>query len=101
MSLSERLRAAALERAEASGQVIDGVVLEPSGVIDLRTMARDADREIDHCIELPRLPDAVVREALEVRLTPRSRWRRNRPSRLPLESTVIDLDAPTVSDLES
>ncbi|MEO0492303.1 MAG: hypothetical protein AAF081_02690 [Actinomycetota bacterium] len=55
MSLSDRLRAAALERARAAGQRVDDVVLEPTGVIDLRKMAREAERAVDRTVRLPRL----------------------------------------------
>lgn len=102
MSLSERLRAAALERAEASGQHVDGIVLEPTGVIDLREMVRDADREVDHSVELPKLPEPVDVESLERPLAEQSLWRRLRPAR-PVEVTpepVIDLrDDEPVLDL--
>ena len=93
MSLSERLRAAALERAEASGQHVDGIVLEPTGVIDLREMVRDADREVDNRVELPRLPEPVDESTWERPLAEQSLWRRLRPVR-PDDTTpepVIDL----------
>ena len=100
MSLSERLRAAALERAEASGQHVDGIVLEPTGVIDLREMVRDADREVDNRVELPKLPEPVDERSWERPLAEQSLWRRLRPGR-PDDTTpepVIDLrdDEPTL-----
>lgn len=100
MSLSERLRAAALERAESSGQHVDGIVLEPTGVIDLREMVRDADREVDHSVELPKLPEPVDESTWERPLADQSLWRRLRPVR-PEETApepAIDLrgDEPTI-----
>lgn len=53
MSLSDALRAAALERARRSGHTVGGLIIEPSGVIDLREMARSASREVDHSVKLP------------------------------------------------
>lgn len=100
MSLSERLRAAALERAEASGQHVDGIVLEPTGVIDLREMVRDADREVDHRVELPKLPEPVDVQTLERPLAEQPLWRRLRPARQPevAAAPVIDLrdDEPVI-----
>ena len=84
MSLSDALRAAALERAKESGQNVDGVVIEPSGVIDLREMARSASRETDRSVKLPTLAERVRadREAGEHdrSLTETSLWRRLRPN---------------------
>ena len=43
MSLSERLRQAALERARRSGEVVeDDYIIEQDGVIDLRRMTHEA-----------------------------------------------------------
>ena len=62
MSLSDALRAAALDRARRNGHTLDGVVIEPTGVIDLREMARSASRETDHSVKLPVIaaPDGLV-----------------------------------------
>lgn len=43
MSLSKRLREAALERARRDGQRVDDYVLEPDGVIDLRALEREPE----------------------------------------------------------
>lgn len=53
MTLSSALRAAALDRAQRSGETVDGIVLEPSGVIDLRELARAASHERDQRVTLP------------------------------------------------
>ena len=106
MSLSERLRAAALERAQTQGQHVDGVVLEPTGVIDLREMAREAARDVDHRVDLPRLGQSA--EATRERgLADTSLWRRLRPLPGTTPEPAIDLtseptvdltDAPAVAD---
>lgn len=43
MSLSKRLRDAALERARREGHQVDDYVLEPDGVIDLRAIRNEPD----------------------------------------------------------
>lgn len=101
MSLSERLRAAALERAERSGQHVDGVVLEPTGVIDLREMAKDATRDVDKTVQLPRLvgegEPTADRPLAETPL-----WRRLRPLPGTTPEPVVDLrDEPAVDLTEA
>lgn len=59
MSLSERLRQAALERAQMSGQRVDDYVLEPSGVIDLREFERESAPAVDSAVTLPPLERAA------------------------------------------
>lgn len=94
MSLSERLRAAALQRAEAAGQTVDGVVLEPNGVIDLREMARDAARDVDNRVDLPRLSEPAPTDR---QLGDTSLWRRLRPLPGTTPEATIDLrDEPTL-----
>lgn len=100
MSLSDRLRAAALDRAEKTGQTIDGVVLEPTGVIDLREMARSASRDVEQAVDLPEIGEAsTVRELYsdDRPLTNTALWRRLRP--LPTDDVTLDLtdDEPTVA----
>jgi len=48
MSLTERLREAALERARRSGGVVDGRVIEPEGVLDLRDLERQQQAVVDN-----------------------------------------------------
>ncbi|GEM_PF-2447643 len=61
MTLSERLRMAALCRAETSGEHFDGYVLEPTGVLDLRHVVRTTPGSGSKPADLPRLdlPPAV------------------------------------------
>lgn len=96
MSLSDALRAAALERARRSGENIDGIVLEPSGVIDLREMARAAGRETDRRIKLPMLTGRAIDDrAPDESLTETALWRRLRPVTPQPDGTPIDLDLTT------
>ncbi len=113
MSLSDALRAAALERAKKSGQTVDGVVLEPSGVIDLNEMEQAHARE--QAAAKPTLSQRVqeaTTEPEERTLTQTSLWRRLRPSdgAAPAEPTVdlttpdeptVDLTEPDPETLES
>lgn len=97
MSLSDALRAAALERARQSGHTLDGVVIEPTGVIDLREMARNAGRETDHSVKLPVIAGYLHRadREPETPLTETALWRRLRPagSSAPVtESDPAELD---------
>ena len=99
MSLSDALRAAALERAKRSGQTVDGVVLEPSGVIDLREMARAAGRENERRIKLPLLTGRTLDDRDDdTMLTETALWRRLRPVLPSTEPTQVDLtgDEPVV-----
>ncbi|MEM9518106.1 MAG: hypothetical protein AAGA37_02195 [Actinomycetota bacterium] len=91
MSLSDALRVAALERAQRSGQEIDGVVLEPDGVIDLRAMARDAGRDIDHhTIKLPILDGCAELDVRRPRVTIGETLTR-RARRGPTANITVDL----------
>ncbi|MEM9464532.1 MAG: hypothetical protein AAGA90_04135 [Actinomycetota bacterium] len=93
MSLSDALRAAALERARRSGHTIDGVVIEPTGVIDLREMARNAGRESDRSVKLPVISGHRPRPDRdpEPALTETSLWRRLRPAP---DGPATDADDP-------
>lgn len=55
MTLSERLRQAALERARRSGEVVeDGYIIEQGGVIDLRRLTHEATPVVsDRRVTLP------------------------------------------------
>ena len=98
MSLSDALRAAALERAARDGQNVDGIVIEPNGVIDLRAMVRQRAAEVTPTRTLPSLnprpSDGVDSETRP--LTQTALWRRLRPPSEP----EVDLTGPdTVLDL--
>jgi hypothetical protein len=110
MSLSDALRAAALERARRNGHTIDGVVIEPTGVIDLREMARSAGRETDRSVRLPFITGHRLRAEREPErpLTETALWRRLRPAADPAQDeATLDLTADqpivdlTLEDLDS
>ena len=107
MSLSDALRAAALDRARRSGHTLDGVVIEPTGVIDLREMARSASRETDHSVKLPVIAGYLQRidRAPEPPLADTALWRRLRPVSPDIneeptaEATPVDLAPLDLDDL--
>ncbi len=78
-TLSDALRKAALERAHHSGEVVDGVILEPDGVIDLRTLETESLRGVQR--STPMLPTLGLTEAgidlREEEPPTKSRWRRS------------------------
>jgi hypothetical protein len=78
-TLSDALRRAAIDRAHASGEVIDAFVLEPSGVIDLRRLeAESRDAAPRAALVLPTL--GITEADLDIRderPVPESRWRRS------------------------
>ena len=103
MSLSDALRAAALERARQSGHTVDGVVIEPTGVIDLREMARNAGRETDRSVKLPVIAGYLNRadREPETPLTETALWRRLRPAGSTAPATdadPVELDLTDESD---
>lgn len=75
-TLSDALRKAAIDRAHASGEVVDAFILEPNGVIDLRRLEAEyvAPRTV------PMLPTLGITEAdLDIRderPMPKTLWRR-------------------------
>ncbi len=101
MSLSDALRAAALDRARQNGQNVDGIVLEPSGVIDLREMARAAGREEERRVKLPMLAGRMSEERVEEgSLSDTSLWRRLRPvTPQPATPGEVDIDLTTPESL--
>lgn len=98
MSLSERLRLAALERARQSGQKIDNYVLEPSGVIDLREMERQPSPAVDNSVALPEIGESATvgdlygRPLAETRL-----WSRVRGTMVP----IADAAEPSAERVEA
>lgn len=96
MSLSNALRAAALDRARRNGQTLDGVVIEPTGVIDLREMARSAGRETDHSVKLPVIAGYLQRTDREPEpaLADTALWRRLRPVSPDAETAPADNLSP-------
>lgn len=84
MSLSERLRLAALERARRSGQKVDDYVLEPTGVIDLREMERQTPPAVDNTVSLPPLgSETEVDELYGKPLSETRLWKRVRGTMVP------------------
>lgn len=78
-TLSDALRRAAIDRAHASGEVIDAFVLEPSGVIDLRRLEAESTSAAPRTV--PMLPTLGITEAdLDIRDEPavtKTSWRRS------------------------
>ena len=100
MSLSERLRLAALERARQSGQKIDNYVLEPTGVIDLREMEREASPAVDNSVALPEIGEsATVRDLYERPLAETRLWSRVRGTMVPIADAVEHRDETITLDL--
>lgn len=101
MSLSERLRLAALERARESGQKIDNYVLEPTGVIDLREMERQAAPTVDNRVALPEIGDRAEVDNLYGKPLAETRlWKRVRGQMVPVTDDGdedVDLDDDTVT----
>lgn len=100
MSLSERLRLAALERARQSGQKVDDYVLEPTGVIDLREMERQTTAAVVNTVDLPELgnrtevDDLYGKPLAEARL-----WKRVRGTMVPVaDDATTDTETDTSAD---
>lgn len=92
MTLSERLREAALERAETRGEHVDGFLLEPHGVIDLRVAESEAARA-SQPRPIPQLPEIgsvdKVDALYDERHGGRSLWRRGT-----LRNDVVERNSP-------
>ena len=94
MSLSERLRLAALERARQSGQKIDNYVLEPTGVIDLREMERQPSPAVDNSVALPEIGgEAAVEDLYDRPLAEARLWKRVRGTMVPPGTAGADVEA--------
>ena len=101
MSLTERLRLAALERARQSGQMIDNYVLEPTGVIDLREMEMQPVSTVDNSVALPALGQHTEVDALYGKSLADTRlWKRVRgtmtANHAEVESVEVDTDSITI-----
>ena len=98
MSLSERLRQAALERARRSGQKVDDYVLEPTGVIDLREMERETASAVDNSVELPPLDrDPEVEQLYGKPLSETRLWKRVRGTMVPTDGAEAVVDEAPAS----
>lgn len=92
MSLSKRLREAALERARKDGQRVDDYVLEPDGVIDLRAIEQEPE---------PRRPAGLSQALADMRArnddpTP---TRTDKEPILPRGDATIDLTRPDTASV--
>ena len=83
MSLSKRLRDAALERARRDGHQVDDYVLEPDGVIDLRAIRNEPD---------PPRPSGLSAALANVRARDEET---GAPAGRPGPADLIDLTRPT------
>ncbi len=63
MTLSERLQKAAIERAGAEGAEVDGCVIGPEGVLDLRVaITNSTDSPIRSMPKLPEVGESDVED---------------------------------------
>ena len=91
MSLTERLRLAALERAQQSGHQVDGYVLEPTGVIDLREMELEPAPTVDNTVKLPPLDTEAGVDGLYGKPLAQTRlWKRVRGTVVPIDDDGVD-----------